>query len=386
MTSNSDDDVYDAALRLADLGCSLFPVRGKVPAVRWGRFRTVPPDRHQIWDWFYGRDDLGIGIVFGPVSQHLCARDFDDGASFYAWVSSHSTLAKELPIAISRRGGHVYFRSSTAHTTKLDDGELRAGGSYVVAPPSMHPSGSRYVWQRPLISLPPFVDPVDAGLAPARQPAAKGSSQDGEGKAEATALGDNLGATLEAAIAKAIRATLPRRFGERYDLIWEFARRLKAIPDLHGLTGRDVLAHAHDWFRSALPFIGTKEWRVTSAAFLSAWSRITHPFTDGTLTTCLAVVDATPPSPVALRYVCDPVAVRLVGLCERLQLLAGCEPFFLSTEACHLFGLPHRKQLSRRIERLRADSVLERLTIGNSIQRKASTYRYLPTIERTAIQ
>lgn len=187
--------------------------------------------------------------------------------------------------------------------------------------------------------------------------------------------------SLETAIANAIRATLPRHFGERNELVFQFARRLKAIPDLHGLTGREVLAHAEEWFRAALPNIATKEWRVTRSAFLSAWPRITHPWSDGTLTTCLADVDASLPSPVALRYVNDPVTVRLVGLCERLQLIAGDEPFYLSTESRGLFGLNHKMQLSRRLERLRGDGVLVRLTIGNSIQRRASEYRYLPAKE-----
>ena len=199
-------------------------------------------------------------------------------------------------------------------------------------------------------------------------------------------MGNTIGASLETAVANAIRATLPRHFGERNDLIFQFARRLKGIPDLHGLTGREVLAHAEDWFRSALPRISTKEWRVTRSAFLDAWPRITHPWSDGTLTTCLADVDASLPSPIALRYVSDPVAVRLVGLCERLQLIAGIDPFFLSTESCGLFGLNHKMQLHRRLMRLVEGEVLERKTIGNSIQHKASEYLYLPTIERKAIQ
>lgn len=370
-----NDDIYEAALRLADIGCAVFPVRGKVPAVRWGRFRTVPPDRHQIRDWFDRCDYFGIGLILGDASQSICVRDFDDATSFDEWRSNHLALAAELPTALTRRGGHVYHRSSTLHTIKLPDGELRGNDHFVVVPPSIHPSGFRYSWIRPLTCLPPFVDPVEAGLLP--KPTAEASSQ----RQGITALGNGLiGMPLELAVANAIRATLPRRFGERNDLIFQFARRLKALPDLRSRSGREVLAHAEDWFRSALPRISTKEWRVTRSAFLSAWPRITHPFTDGTLTACLADVDASLPSPVARRYVNDPLTVRLVGLCERLQLIAGSDPFFLSTESCGLFGLKHKMQLHRRLMRLVDDDVLERATIGNSFQRKASEYRYLPTI------
>ena len=368
-------DMLTEALRLQRIGISVIPIgTNKRPATKsWKPFQSRPADEHQIWDWFASRDDLGLAIILGDVSGNLCGRDFDE------WVASHRTLAKELPVACSRRGGHVYFRCLESRTTNLVGGEIRANGSYLIAPPSVHPTGFLYSWLNPLVSLPLFVDPVEAGLQP--KPAAEESSQDSSQDSSGTALGNTIVASLETAVANAIRATLPRHFGERNELVFEFARRLKAIPDLHGLTGREVLVHADEWFRAARPNISTKEWRVTRSAFLSAWPRITHPFTDGTLTACLADVDASPPSPVALRYVNDPVTVRLVGLCERLQRIAGSEPFFLSTEACHLFGLNHKMQLSRRLERLRDDGVLARVTIGNSIHRRASEYRYLPAKE-----
>ena len=384
MTSISGDDIYDAALRLADLGCSLLPVCGKQAAVPWRQFQKSPPDRCQIRDWFYRNDYFGIGLILGDASQSICVRDFDDAASFGKWGASHPTLATELPTVLTRRGGHVYCRSATSKTINLSDGELRGTGQYVVVPPSIHPSGGgfRYSWIRPLTSLPPFVDPIEAGFLP--QPEAEDRSGQ---PANLTALGNSPTAMpLQTAVAMAIRATLPKHAGERNDRIWEFARRLKAIPALQDRTGREVLEFAVVWFRDALPFIGTRDWRVTRDAFLSAWPRITHPFTDGTLTTCLADVDTSFPSLVALRFANDPVAVRLVGLCERLQLIAGSTPFFLSTEACHLFGLPHRMQLHRRLMRLVDNGVLEQLTIGNSYQHKASEFRFLPPIERTAFQ
>lgn len=372
------DDVFTEALRLHSLGLSVIPIgTEKKPVVRWKPFQREAADERQIWDWWYGRDDLGIGIVLGTVSQGVCGRDFDSPESFDEWIANHQTLARELPITRARRGGHVYYRDSGCETTKLGDGEMRGTGSYLVLPPSVHPSGIRYSWLNPFRHLPRFVDPVEAGLRP--KEAAEESSQ----RQQITALGNKLDGTVESAVAYAIAQTLPRRFGERNDLIFQFARRLRGIPDLRNKSGRDVLTYAEEWFRAALPNIATKEWRVTRTAFLSAWPRITHPWSDGTLTACLADVDATLPSSVALRYVNDPVAMRLVSLCERLQRIAGHAPFFLSTESCGLFGLKHKMQLQRRVMRLINDDVLERLTIGNSFQRKASDYRYLPTIQNS---
>ena len=374
MTGFPDDDIYEAACRLADLGCTVFPVDGKVPAIKWGRLRTKPPDEYQIRDWFFRNDYFGIGMILGDASQSICVRDFDDRESFSSWRSRYAVLAAELPTALTRRGGHVYFRSSMLSTTKLSNGEFRGINSYVVAPPSPHPSGGRYDWLLPLDRLPPFVDPVEAGLLP--QPAVRGLSQ----RQNTTALGNRLiDVPLEVAVVSAIQATLPRCVGQRNDLVFEFARRLKAIPELHDRSGQEVLQYAHEWFVAALPTIRTKAWDITRHAFLSAWPRITHAFTDGTLTACLAEVVASLPSPIALQFLADPVTVRLVGLCERLQHITGSSPFFLSTESFGLFGLKYKMQLHRKLSTLIDAGVLERKSIGNRIQRKASTYCYLPT-------
>ncbi len=374
-------DMLDEAKRMQALGLSVIPIgRDKRPAVRWKRYQTEAADERQLWDWWASRDDLGIAIVLGEVSQHVCGRDFDDPESFNDWMTRHRALARELPITLARRGGHVYYRNPISETMKLTDGEIRSNGNYLIVPPSLHPSGIHYTWLNPFVRLPQFVDPVEEGLRP--EPTAKANSQQPKPAAEdssGTALGNRIGVPLETAVANAIRASLPKRVGERNDLIFEFARRLKAVPELRSRSGEDVLPFAHDWFRAALPTIGTKQWRVTRDAFLSAWPRITHPFTDGTLTACLADVDSSIPSPIALRYLDDPVAMRLVGLCERLQRIAGSEPFFLSTDACGLFGLNHKMQLHRRLMRLMADGVLKRVSVGNSYSGLSSEYLYLPS-------
>ncbi|MEI8019557.1 MAG: hypothetical protein WCH39_15230 [Schlesneria sp.] len=249
---------------------------------------------------------------------------------------------------------------------------------FPIAPPSLHPSGIRYSWLNPFRDLPRLIDPVEEGLIPKTEKT-KPSQQ-------ITALGNSLeidtDRTVENLVAIAIRQTLPKRFGERNDQLFEFARRLKAVPNLRDKSANSVLKFVEEWFRAALPNISTKEWKVTRDVFLSAWKRIRHPWTNRILKTFLDEVDVELPSPIALRYASDPVLMRLTGLCERLQKYHRESPFFLSTEACGLFGLPHKNQLHRRIKRLMDDGILSRVSTGNSYQRVASEYFFLPGIEQ----
>lgn len=372
-------DMHQEASRLDSCGLCVIPIgRNKLPAVRWKSFQSTRPDSRQIWDWWYGRDDLGIGIVLGSASKNVFGRDFDSQESFDKWLTTHRSLAKELPITRTRRGGHVYFRSSPMQTAKFDDGEIRSDGSYLIAPPTLHPSGIRYSWLNPFRDLPKLIDPVEEGLCP--------KAEKCNPRNQIIALGNSLAVrgdqTLEEAVANAIRETLPKKFGQRNDLLFEFARRLRAIPELNRRSASEVLKYAEDWFREALPNISTKEWSVTRRAFVSAWPRIKVPWSNGVLTACLAKADTEPPSVIAARYANDPVTMRLVGLCERLQSYWGESPFFLSTDDCELFGLKHKMQLHRRITRLSNDGVLRRVSTGNSIQGRASEYFFLPHFEQ----
>ena len=162
-------------------------------------------------------------------------------------------------------------------------------------------------------------------------------------------------------------------------------RRLRGIPQLRAKSGLEVLSYGKEWYQAALPFIATKEWKTSRARFLSAWDEVKYPKTDEALKSCLAEVDSSLPSPIAIRFLSDPVAVRLVGLCERLQVIHGVEPFFLSTNAFPLFGLKFKNQLHRRIIQLVDNGVLKRGRIGNSYQKTASEYCFLPNYDGLAI-
>jgi len=86
-----------------------------------------------------------VGIVVGTVSGIFVLDDDDAGET----LKEHSWHVPATPTVKTRRGHQYYFRCPEAGFPTFDVAgklEVRAEGAYVVAPPSVHPSGDRYEW------------------------------------------------------------------------------------------------------------------------------------------------------------------------------------------------------------------------------------------------
>lgn len=142
---------------------------GIIPLGTNGESRKHPITKNGLKNWFDDREDaielwkqqpnLNIGIVCGEPSHGLIVIDIDvdeekekDG---YATLSEWERTYGELPetaVAITGSGGmHYLYRTSRmgirpSVNRKLGI-DIRANGSYIVAPPSIHPNGRRYEWQ-----------------------------------------------------------------------------------------------------------------------------------------------------------------------------------------------------------------------------------------------
>lgn len=158
-------DVLALALEYASRGWRVFPVRGKVPATQNG-FHDATLDTARIVAWWDSHPELGIGIATGSVSG-IVVLDVD-GQKGFACLQKYMGRFGSLPATpCSHTGGggwHAIFQYPTGRTIKssvaaLGDGlDIRADGGYIVAPPTLHPSGNPYKWaeQRPLsMSLAP---------------------------------------------------------------------------------------------------------------------------------------------------------------------------------------------------------------------------------------
>jgi hypothetical protein len=156
--------LLDAALAYARRGWKIFPVRGKLPLVKhWNTDSTT--DETQITTWFEDpfwefndhihTEEIGIGLVTGTG---LAVLDLDTkGGDMGNMISAVAGLtdAKEFSAPLVQTGGgglHFYFATETEVRNKDSRGtgvrgvDVRGDGGYVVAPPSLHPSGERYKW------------------------------------------------------------------------------------------------------------------------------------------------------------------------------------------------------------------------------------------------
>ena len=123
----------------------------KTPAIpSWKEYQARKPTDEEISFWFSRRSN--IGVVTGAVSANLTVLDFDEPNAFTCFFGAHEELVKKTLTVRTGKGIHVYLRSFKSTPSfkisklKLD---VKGEGSYVVAPPSLHPSGSVYRFENP---------------------------------------------------------------------------------------------------------------------------------------------------------------------------------------------------------------------------------------------
>jgi len=139
------------------MGFSFFPLKpkSKEPALAsWKVYQERRPTDDEIAGWMNGIFG-NVAVVCGPVSGNLIVLDFDNEETYHKAFRDFEGLQKATFVVRTSRGFHVYLRSiNDPGRTEKYEGlgfEYRAEGSYVAAPPSIHPSGAVYTrvgeWQ-----------------------------------------------------------------------------------------------------------------------------------------------------------------------------------------------------------------------------------------------
>jgi hypothetical protein len=147
---------------------SVLPVqfRSKHPLIAREGLQAKRPSAAQVSGWFRRWPDANVGIVTGEISN-LVVVDIDlehGGENSLGALQRHfGTLPETVEAKTGGGGRHLYFthpgrpcRNRAGLARGID---LRGDGGYVVAPPSIHPSGAGYGWV-------PGHSPAELPLAP----------------------------------------------------------------------------------------------------------------------------------------------------------------------------------------------------------------------------
>jgi hypothetical protein len=146
--------LYETALYWRDCGVSAIPIfpMQKIPMFHWGRWCNELPGDNELKLWFKD-PKYNLAIICGGRSR-ICVLDFDVLPQYYNWLSDMKKRKDEWSEVATRsytvktaRGRHVYVKfPDGTHSMKAKEygADIRAFGNYVLAPPSIHPSGKIY--------------------------------------------------------------------------------------------------------------------------------------------------------------------------------------------------------------------------------------------------
>jgi hypothetical protein len=140
------------ALALARRGLWVFPCvpRGKAPVTVNGCLdATIDPA--VIERWWHQHPEANIGIATGARSS-IFVVDVDDAETELTKLETQHGALPATVESITARGRHLYFEWADKCRVRNTAGKIAPGidtrgeGGYVLAPPSVHPSGRAYRW------------------------------------------------------------------------------------------------------------------------------------------------------------------------------------------------------------------------------------------------
>jgi putative DNA primase/helicase len=155
MTAVPEYGSLAAAASYAARGWAVFPLRphGKEPLTPHG-YQDGSTDPETIAGWWREWPGANIGVATGSPSG-MAVLDVDPrhgGDESLRDLEARYGPLPDTPTVLTGGGGqHYYFalpQGVTVRTRKVAPGlDLKGEGGYVVAPPSVHPSGRRYEWE-----------------------------------------------------------------------------------------------------------------------------------------------------------------------------------------------------------------------------------------------
>lgn len=381
---------------------------GKHPRTRHG-FKEATKDPATIRKWAETWPDANVAVATGRQSG-IIVIDIDGPEGIESIQATQKQLEKlpAGPTVKTGNGWHLYFRHPDfevrSRTGILPGVDIRADGAYVIAPPSLHANGSSYQLKVAPDKTPPSELPdswrnllVTGNVTQNAQESAESqetagiprNSQEGAEPPETPRIPTNAQEishpsntrsrlSLHDAVREMIEKTLPTGPKQRHDKIFEFVRRLKALPELASEPVRGLQQLFRQWFERALPIIRTKDWDTSWHDFIFAWEECKTPWgTDSMTELHEQALSCEPPGKAVAKYGPASPRAELAALCRQLQRRAGDAPFFLSVrKAAGLLDVSPM-HASRWLRQLVGDGFLKLVSKGARHTRRASEFRYI---------
>lgn len=149
--------LLDAALKYARFGWYVFPIvpRGKRPLTPHG-FKDASAAEAMIKTWWAQWPSANIGIATG--ASGLVVIDLDGEEGIAAWArgkANHFEMDDNTLTSVTGGNGiHLIFKApggtpiSNSASRLAPHIDIRGVGGYILVPPSVHPSGKKYRWDK----------------------------------------------------------------------------------------------------------------------------------------------------------------------------------------------------------------------------------------------
>lgn len=146
--------LQEQAFTLYDYGLNIFPQPfGKKGGYPWKRLQyTRLPREHEAFglqQLFLG--ECNLAVMCGATSGNLFVIDCETEEALRHHARQMRQRDIPLWVVKTARGGHIYLRTCDGEVHNVEpnvmrDVEIKGQRGYVLAPPSIHPSGAIYEW------------------------------------------------------------------------------------------------------------------------------------------------------------------------------------------------------------------------------------------------
>ncbi len=330
--------------------------------------------------------NYNVGLVTGEPSG-IVAVDIDPrhggDETLTKLIDENGDWPQTVQVKTGGGGFHFYFKHPggkvKSQNNALGQGiDVKANGGYVIAPPSKLRGGGCYRWivspdQAELACLPGWLlsmltqkDTENADISVL--------TVSTENTVSSESSVSSVSIYYTCTIQDAIESTLPQSPGQRNRRLFDFARAIKAIPELKDISLRKLKPYVIEWHRLGESNMSGEHDEDTSwADFCAIWPTVKHPLGQGPLAEMMSQADAE--SDPACTSDRGERTTRLIKLCRVLQRRSGDKPFFLAARSVtHLLGI-NRTDAANLLKMLCIDGILKLNRQGHT--GRASEYFYL---------